>query len=236
MWTRNNVTFVWVWFTWRKESHSIYNTSVSQALVSLVRHIQEVLRREEGCFWDNSTAQTPPLSGQYYHPAFAPATCPAVKAVGCVYKCQGSVFSCVFIKQTGGLTQQSKHQLKSSLTPQWQWVCQASNSSARQKITILWFYFVAEPTSHQGHTQNCTELPGKGHQPQHSQGWAATGEALRDTQNMFGMTECTKTVQPCTASCFQKCSKYLKLHLPNWKEVLAIFNRQQQDTKVLGDL
>lgn len=39
-------------------------------------------------------------------------------------------------------TKQTAPQVFKIFAPQWQWVYQASNSSAKWKITILWFYFV----------------------------------------------------------------------------------------------
>lgn len=147
MWTRNNVTFVWVWFTWRKESHSIYIPSVSQALVFLVRHIQDVLK------WHVERGRL--LLRQFHRTnsftkweVWLSSLCPLLHAlqwrqwVLFTSARAASSLVCSFSKLEASDN-------KANSNPGLQNPCssvatglQASNSSAKRKITILWFYFV----------------------------------------------------------------------------------------------
>lgn len=181
MWTRNNVTFVWfVWFTWRKESHSIYNLSVSQALSITSRRCWNDLQGRG--FWDNSSGQTPSLSGKYSHPAFAPCYLHCSEGSGLCSQVPGQhLLLCVHLgnwrPQT---TKQTATQVFKILAHQWQWMYQASNSRAKWKITVLWFYFVDWSRFPSGHTHRTALSSKRRVIPQHSQGWAVTGERLSE--------------------------------------------------------
>lgn len=207
MWTRNNVTFVWfVWFTWRKESHNIYKDSVSQALLcpSHPGGVEMTCRERRAASEIIPLDKLLPWVGSILILIFAPCYMHCSEGSGlCSQVSEQHLLLCVHLANwRPQTTRQTATRVFKILPPQWQWIHQVSNSSAKWKITVLWFYFVDWSRFPSGHTQNCTELQEKGHptaQPGMGSDW---GKALRATQNMFGMTECTKVVQPCIAACF----------------------------------